>query len=268
MNHRLRIAIVLVLVLAACGGASETTTTTSSSTDSDSGGVETTTTVPVTIETTTTAPPDTTTTEAVSDIDANAVVAAKTAAAEAVFDDDWTVTTGPTDEFDEGDDNVYELCPLADEFDLSNLDDVSAAALVTDFQGPSATPPFPGQSGSIEARVFNSEAEAAEAFAVFQRIFASQEGLECMTEAVTEILTADVPVEDFTFTIEEVIVAGSQTGARFGMTFDVSGFDGGFFIEFQGTRVDSWTVIASFLTFDEPFDRDIADAVFSAAVNA
>jgi hypothetical protein len=231
--------------------------------------VEATTTVPSTIETTTTAAPDTTTTTtATPDVDADAVVAAKTAAAEGVFDDEWTVTTGPTDEFDEGDDIVYKSCLLVDEFDLSNLDDVSAAALVTDFQGPSATPPFPGQSGSIEARVFNSEAEAAEAFAVFQRIFASQEGLECMTEAVTETLTADVPVEDFTFTIEEVTVAGSQTGARFGITFDVSGFEGGFFIEFQGTRVDSWTVIASFLTFDEPFDRDIADAVFSAAVSA
>lgn len=268
MNHRIRFIIVFGLVLAACGGGSEAATTTSSTTNSDSGGVETTTTAPVTIETTTTAVPDTTTTAATPDVDADAVVAAKTAAAEAVFDDEWTVMTGPTDEFDEGDDIVYKSCLLTDEFDLSNLDDVSAAALVTDFQGPSASPPFPGQSGSIEARVFNSEAEAAEAFAVFQRIFASQEGLECMTEAVTEILTDDVPVEDFTFDIEEVTVAGSQTGARFAVTFDVSGFEGGFFIEFQGTRIDSWTVIASFITFDEPFDRDIADAVFSAAVNA
>ncbi len=268
MNHRPRIIIVLALVLAACGGASEVATTTSSTLDSDSGGVETTTTVPVTIATTTTAAPDTTTTEAASDVDANAVVAAKTAAAEAVFDDQWTVTTGPTDEFDEGDDIVYESCLQTDEFDLANLDGVSAAALVTDFQGPSGSPPFPGQSGSLEARVFNSEAEAAQAFAVFQRIFASEEGLECMTEAVMEILTDDVPVDDFTFTIEELTVAGSQTGARFGITFDVSGFEGGFFLEFQGALMGECTVIASFLTFDEPFDRDIADAVFSAAVSA
>jgi hypothetical protein len=105
-------------------------------------------------------------------------------------------------------------------------------------------------------------------FAVFERLYGSEEGLACLTDVVLATLGDDVPTNDITFEIEEASVEGSQAGARFAMTFNVEGFDGGVFIEFQGARMGACTVIASFVTFGEPMDRDVADALFSAAVNA
>ena len=78
----------------------------------------------------------------------------------------------------------------------------------------------------------------------------------------------DIPVDDLTFLFEETTIAGSQTGARFEMSFDVSGFAGAVYAEFQGAQMGACTVIVSFITFGEPFDRDVADSLFEAAVNA
>jgi hypothetical protein len=228
-------------------------------------GDATTTTSPSAATTTTLA--GTTTTDA-PDVDADAIVVEKTAAVEAAMPDDWSVTTGPAIADQESDDSFYESCLLADDIDIDNLDDISDAALLSEFEGPVANPPFPGQRGSIEARVFESESAAAEAFEVFERVFGTEEGLECMTDAVQSFAGDDIPADELIFSFEEVTVEGSQAGARFEMSFGITGFAGSIFVEFQGARSGACTVIASFITFGEPFDRDIADSLFEAAVNA
>lgn len=260
--------VALTLVLVACSGATATTTTGSASPVTTGGEADDATTTTAPPEITTTSLAETTTTSQAPDVDADLIVERKTAALESVIPEDWTFETGPTDAFNEADDILYESCLLPDEFDLDNLDAVTDAALVTMFEGPPTAPPFPGQRGSIEARVFQSEALAAEAFVVFERVFGSEEGLQCMTDAVQGLVGDEAPVEDLTLSFEELTVAGSQAGARFEMSFDVSGFAGSIFVEFQGAQSDSWTVIASFITFGEPFDRDTADTFFEAAVAA
>ena len=182
--------------------------------------------------------------------------------------DGWTATTGPATTDQQGDESFYQSCLLPDDLDIDSLDEVSDAALLTQFEGPSTTPPFPGQRGSTEARVFESEDVAVAAFSVFERVFGTEEGLECMTESVQSLAGDDFPADELTFSFEEVTVEGSQAGARFTMSFDESGFVGSVFVEFQGARMGSCTVIASFITFGEPFDRDVADTLFAAAVNA
>jgi len=266
MKSWLRPFAVLALVLAACSPAgTEATTTTAASSSATSEGVG---------EATTTTPPATTTTVAgttttdAPDVDADAIVMKKTAAVEAAMPDDWSVTTGPATTDEQADSSFYEACLLADDLDIDNLDEISDAALLSEFEGPAANAPFPGQRGAIEARVFESEDAATEAFSVFERVFGTEEGLECMTDAVQSLAGDDIPAEGLIFKFEEVTVEGSQAGARFEMSFGVSGLVGSIFVEFQGARSGACMVFASFVTFGEPFDRDIADSLFEAAVNA
>lgn len=196
-------------------------------------------------------------------------VEAKTAAVEAATPEGWTATTGPQEEFEEGQDFIYDACLEEGEFDIDNLDDVSEAVLLTTVEGPQVSNTFfPPPSVSIEARVIESEATAEQVFAVFERLYGSEEGIQCLTAVVTEAMGEDVPLDEVTFETEQVLVEGSQAGARFNMLFDVEGFEGGIYIEFQGARIGDCTVVGTFFAFGEPVDRDIADALFSAAVNA
>jgi hypothetical protein len=266
MKKGISVLAILALVLVACSPETEATATTVQSATSTTGAGDASTTTMADPDTTTTLAPTTTTTSQ-SDVDAEAIVVAKTSAVEAALPEDWTFTTGPTDDVGQ-DDFVYETCLAEDDFDLDNLDAFSDASLVTDFEGVSATPPFPGPMGGIEARVFESEAAAAGAFGAFEQIFGTEEGLACMTGIIVGFVGDDVPLDDLTFSFEELTVDGSQVGARFEMSFDVSGFTNSIFVEFQGALMGSCTVIASFVTFGDTFDRDIADTIFSAAVNA
>ena len=270
MKNLIRSFVVLALVVAACSpsgsdadSSTASTTTASSSATTDGGGA--TTTVAPAAATTTVV--ETTTTQT-PDVDADAVVMAKSAAVEAAVPDGWTATTGAATIDAEADESFYQSCLLPDDLDIDNLDELSDAALLTSVEGPAVTPPFPGQRGSIEARVFESEAVATEAFAVFERVFGTEEGLECMIGSVQALAGDDIPAEELVFSFEEVTIEGSQAGARFVMSFDVSGFAGAILVEFQGARMGSCTVIASFITFGEPFDRDVADSLFGAAINA
>ena len=270
MKTSIRSSVVLAVILAACSPAgSDATTTTVGSTATTSGGGAATTTLAegtTTLAETTTTLAETTTTPG-SDVDADAIVTEKTAAVEAAVPDGWTAMTGPAITDGQADESFYQSCLLADDLDIDHLDDFSEAALLTEFEGPAATPPFPGERGSIEARVFESQDVAAQAFAVFERVFGSEEGLDCMTDAVQRLAGDDLPVDELVFSFEEVTVEGSQAGARFEMSFDVSGFAGAIFVEFQGAQMGACTVIASFVTFGGPVDRDVADALFGAAVN-
>jgi hypothetical protein len=267
MKKPIRSFVVLALVLAACSpsGSDATTTTVALSATTDGGGGAVTTTTASPAQTTTLA--QTTTAPAV-DVDADALVMAKTAAVEASMPEGWTAVTGPATTDEQTDESFYESCLLPDDLDIDHLDDFSDAALLTEFEGPSTTPPFPGQQGSIEARVFESEDVAIQAFSVFERVFGTEEGLDCMTTAVQSLAGDDVPAEELIFSFEEVTVEGAQAGARFEMSFDVSGFVGSIFVEFHGARMGACTIFASFITFGEPFDRGVADSLFQAAANA
>ena len=116
--------------------------------------------------------------------------------------------------------------------------------------------------------MFNSEADAEAAFAVFERVWGTPEGLTCMTDAVLSIMGDDIPAGQLSVTTESATIDGSQAGARFEMSFNIEGFDGAIYVEFQGARMGACTVIASFITFGEPFDRDVAGTLFGSALNA
>ena len=265
MFRALSTLIALLLVVAACGGGTAETTTTADSPGTT--GAPATTQSPDTTQPpapTTTAAPDTTTGPT---LDSNAVVEAKTAAVEASLPEGWTGSTVPAVSDDENEDLAYAPCLLPDDFDIDNLDDYSAAALQAEFEGPDTNPPFAPPMGAIEARVFNSEQEAADAFAVFERVWGTPEGLDCMTQSVISLMGDDFPAGELSITTEAVSLPGSQAGARFEMSFDVEGFTGAFYVEFQGTRMGDCTVIASFLSFGEPFPRDVAETVFGAALD-
>lgn len=268
MKTSIRSALALALVLAACSpSGSDGTSTTAASPATTDGGADAAATTAASPTPTTTLMATTSTTAA-PDVDADALVMTKTDAVEAAMPDGWTASTGPATTDAQTDETFYESCLLPDDLDIDHLDDFSDAALLTEFEGPAVTPPFPGQRGSIEARVFESEDLATQAFSVFERVFGTGEGLECMTNIVQGLAGDDIPTEELVFSFEEVTVAGAQSGARFEMSFDVSGFVGSIFVEFQGARMGSCTLFASFITFGQPFDRDVADALFQAAVNA
>ena len=266
MKNTIRSLLVLALVLAACSPSDSDATTATSGAAEPTSDAETTTTLVVAATTTTIVAIESTTTQAA--LDADATVTAKTAAVEAAIPDGWTADTGGAVTDQEVDESFYEACLLPDDLDIDDLDSFSDAALLTEFEGPALNPPFPGQQGSIEARVFETEELAAEAISVFERVFGTEDGLECMIDSVQALAGDDIPADQLTFSFEEVTVAGSQAGARFEMSFDVSGFAGAVYVEFQGAQIGACTVIASFVTFGEPFDRDVADTLFEAAVNA
>lgn len=265
MKIRISSLLVTAMVLVACSSTSGEVTTTNAAGPVTTDGA-TTTSVPTATTTTTTVSTTTTTLEQVVDPDTS--VMAKTTAIEEALPDDWTATTAAQEEFNSGDDFVYEACQTPDEFDLNDLDSVTVAALVTTVEGPEANPPFPGATGSVEARAFENEAAAEHAFAVFERLYGTEEGLQCLTGVVQATMGDEVPTDQLTFEVESVTVAGSQAGARIVMSFDIEGFAGSVFVEFQGARQGSCTVIASFITFGEPFDRAVADSIFTAAMSA
>ena len=230
MKPSIRSLCVLALVLAACSPAGSDATTTTAGSSATTGGGEAATTTASPGSTTTLA--ETTTTPA-SNVDADAIVMDKTAAVEAAMPDGWTAMTGPATTDEQADESFYESCLLADDLDIDRLDVFSDAALLTEFEGLPVTPPFPGQRGSVEARVFQSEAVATQAFSAFERVFGSEEGLDCMTDAVQSLAGDDIPADELTLSFEEVTVEGSQAGARFEMSFDVSGFAGSIFRELE-----------------------------------
>ncbi|MEA1904201.1 MAG: hypothetical protein U9N56_11845 [Actinomycetota bacterium] len=269
MKSLTRYGVAFALLVSACGGGADSSTTTApvAATTTDPGGAATTSEAPQPTTTTTMAP-ETTTTASGSTADPNEVVSAKTAAVEAATPEGWTAATGPQEEFDQDTDLIYESCLTRDEFDIDNLDSVSVATLLTTVDGPAANPPFPGATASIEARVIESEAVAEQVFAVFERLYGSEEGVQCLTDVVFAAMGEDLPADDIEFKIEQVTIEGSQAGARFEVLFDIEGFESGIYFEFQGARIGDCTVVGTFVSFGEPFDRDVAGALFSAAVNA
>ncbi len=292
---RLRMASALILafalVAAACGDSGDTTTTSSpsGSTSTTVAPLPPTTAPPATTPATTVAPTTTmttttstttttlaptttttmpvTTTQASSDADAR--VEARVNAVLAALPEGWDGFIEPG--FDEdGDDIAYEPCLGPDDFDLDDLDASSVAALQAEITGPLAGAGLLGPpEASIEARVFQSEAIAADAFATLEKVLGTDEGRECLADTVLTDISGGAPESaEFTLTVEGLEVTRADVAARMRFDFSQEGFAGSFIIDLAATRDVDETVYAVFLAFDEEFPPELLEALFAAAVDA
>lgn len=264
------IAAVVTIVVAAAACSSDGATDTTAEAATTIAADATTTEAPATTAApTTTTEATTTTTEAPpSPADAQAIVDAKAAAFTAAAPAGWSVEEQANDSFEEAD-YTYAPCLLPDDFDLDDLDPSTLAVKEVRASAPAGAVPFGSTSAIVEARVFDSEATAADAFAVIERIYGTDEGRQCMSEIVSSLFAEQSDAGfDFAVTVEEVEVEGAEVGTRTAMGASVEGFDFTMAIDLVASRDGATTVIATFIAFGEPFPADVADALMSAAVAA
>jgi len=278
LSLKLIIAVVaLLLVAAACGDSAATTTTqapvATSAAATTTVPAETTTTAPA--ETTTTAPAETTTTAAETttttaggSTDADARAMAKTDAVLAIVPDGWTgaIDEGPQENADT--DFVFGPCVPEGGFDLATLDDVSLAVSQVEVMGP-PNPPFSAPLASIEARVFESESTALDAFVVLELVLGTEEGRQCFADNVGTVLAESAPPgTEFEVRAEDLGVAGADVSSRVTLSFDAGGITAAIYFDFVAGLQGDCTVLATFLSFVEPFPADGQEALFGAAMGA
>ena len=180
--------------------------------------------------------------------------------------DDWDVSEQAGDDFDEGD-FTYVSCLGADDFDLDELDEATLAVREMRASASEGAIPFGSTSGILEARVLESEQAAASVFSVIERIYGTDEGRQCMADVITQEIGQDASAEFGEVTIEEYLVEGADVGARTTVTAAGGGVSFSFTIDLVAHRDGACTVVATFISFGEPFPTDVADDLFSAAVN-
>ena len=266
--HRTLFALLIAFAVlaAACGDDDGATTTTSgaTTTTADAGGEPTTTAA----ETTTTAAAETTTTTA-SDgatettsappTDGSAAAVKANAAAEAV-PNGWTVVI--KDEMTEppADDILFEACLEEGSFDLDNLNAVSESA--------GGATPVPS-NGSIEARIFQSEALAAEAYTVLETILGTTIGRECIASASLEAIGAELPAgASVDYRVGEVLIPTGDFGVSIEYAITIEGQTLVAFIDLVAYRDGACTLYGAFTGFQEPFPALVAEAMFQAAIDA
>lgn len=279
-----KLLAVFALLAAACGGddggaptsaAGDIATTTTAAPPATTTSPPTTTTAApptTTAETTTTVAETTTTggdtTQAPADGPAAEITMAKATAAEMALPEDWSSSISTEFVSDEGADDVFAPCTPDDAFDVSELDSVTAAVATLMADGP---PPegsfFPGGSASIEARVFESEEVAAQAFEVLETTIGSDEGRECLAEQFLDLMAQDVPDDEgeFEFSIVPLDVPGAQAAATIVVDMSFQGLAFQFQIDLASARDGVCTVYGTFLSFGGPFDPAVREALFAAA---
>lgn len=252
------VALALALLLTACGGDDDDAGTTAPTGD----GTTTTTAAPV--ETTITA--DDTGTPDVASPEALARAQAKAEAAAAALPDDYTSSIDEGDpDTGEGGDLVFAGCLTEGEFNIDELESATAAVVTMSAAGPPQPTGFPGPSASVEARVFDSEAEAADAYAVLQRIYGTEDGRACLADSVAETMTTQIADEaDVEFTIEPLDIAGAEVGARVNMAISFQDVDTNVTIDLGASRDGDLTTYGSFLGIDQPFPAELAGALMAA----
>ena len=269
-------ATVLALVAAACGGDGQDdvvdTSPPVSSTTSATEGVP----LPPTTDassttstsTTTTSTSTTTTTTAIAEPPsaAMAIVEAKTAAVAAALPPDWTFEIVPGDDNDDSDDIVFAPCVAPGGLDIDNIAQYSAAALQTEVVGPESGL-FGPPEASIEARVFLSEALAAEALSTMSSIIGTDEGRECLTGAVTALFASDFPEDlTFDFRIEGLSIEGADAAARVVVIISFQGIEAEVFIDLAIAAQGSFSVLATYLSTTEPFSAELQATLLQAAL--
>jgi hypothetical protein len=268
---RLR-AIVAVAVFALLAAACSSTDSTSSTAPPTTTAAPTTapdssTTTTTAAATTTTQAAPTTTAAAATPGDAQEIVDAKVLAFSAAAPDDWDVSEQADDDFDE-EDFTYVSCLGADDFDLDELDETTLAVREMRASAPSGAIPFGSTSAILEARILESEQAAASVFSVIERIYGTDEGRQCMADVIAQEIGQDAPGEFGEVTVEEYLVEGADVGARTTLTATSEGVSFSFTIDLVAHRDGACTVVATFISFGEPFPAGVADDLFSAAVNA
>ena len=268
MRFRAIVAIAIFALLAAACSSTDSansiappTTAAVSTTAPDSS------TTTTTAAATTTQAAPTTTAAAPTPGDAQEIVDAKVLAFSEAAPDDWDVSEQAGDDFDEGD-FTYVSCLGADDFDLGELDEATLAVREMRASASGGAIPFGSTSGILEARVLESEQAAASVFSVIERIYGTDEGRQCMADVITQEIGQDAPAEFGEVTIEEYLVEGADVGARTTVTATGGGVSFSFTIDLVAYRDGACTVVATFISFGEPFPADVADDLFSAAVNA
>ncbi len=275
------LVLALLVLFGACGGDDDTagdttvaataanpaptTTTAAAATTTTAAPAETTTTTAAT--TTTTAAP-TSSAAPVTAEDAEARATAKVQAAVDALPEGWTaeveqIAAGATDS-----DEVFAPCSGPDAFDLATLDDVSLAIVAADMESPNAASLFGPLQATIEARVFESPAVAAEAFAVLETVLGTEEGRNCVAEEFLAQLSGGSPGAEAAFSIEDVEIPGADVAAR--LVFEVSAdeISLSFRVDLAASRNGDCTVFASYFSFGDDFDEAARDATFAAAAGA
>jgi len=276
----LLLGLGLLLAGSACGGDGATGSSTTGALPVTTVGVHapaTTTTAPATTvppAPTTSAPPTTTsstpptttatTTTRVSDPAADAVVGNKTVAAAAAIPTGWD-TAILTNQFGE-EPALLSACIGPDDFDLDTLDAVSLAVAEVETTGPARDElPAPPEA-NLEARVFASADVAADAFAVLEKTLGTTAGRECLADALAQRLEADLPPDTtFDFTLGDLVVPGTDVGARVVVELGLGGISLPFTVELLASRTRNCTVFASFSGFGDGFDPAVRDAMMAAA---
>ena len=263
-------AIIAIAVFALLTGACSSTDSASSSappTTAPTTAPDTSTTTATVAATTTSQAAPTTTAAAPTPGDAQEIVDAKVLAFSEAAPDDWDVSEQADDDFDEGD-FTYVSCLGADDFDLDELDESTLAVREMRASASGGAIPFGSTSGILEARVFESEQAAASVFSVIERIYGTDEGRQCMADVITQEIGQDASAEFGEVTIEEYLVEGADVGARTTVTAAGGGVSFSFTIDLVAYRDGACTVVATFISFGEPFPTDVANDLFSAAVNS
>lgn len=279
----LAMLVAFVLLVAACGdGEGDATTTAAATTDNETTTTaapadSTTTAAPQTTTTaapatTTTAAPETTTTQGavVTTEEANELAQAKTGAALAVVPEGWTTELSNDLVVETGTDDVFSVCTEDDEFDLNQLESLTAgvSTLMADAP-PAAGSFFPAGNASVEARIFESDGAAADAFAVLEEVYGSEAGRQCIADQFLSEMLQDLPEgeEAPEFMLDEIDVPGADVAIRISLSMEVEGFSFAFFIELVAARDGECTVYATFLGFNEPFDEELRNDLFQAAAD-
>ena len=139
---------------------------------------------------------------------------------------------------------------------------------LADHSVPTSGLPFGSTAAIVDARVFESEAVAAEVFQVIERVYGTEEGRACMGDIVSELISRESGGFDMEVTVEPLEVAGADVATRTVMSATVEGFDVAISIDLAGHRDGACTVIATFISFGEVFPEDVADDLMSAATAA
>ena len=267
MRFRAIIAIAVFALLAAACSSTDSASSTAPPTTAPTTAPDTSTTTTTAAATTTSQAAPTTTAAAPTPGDAQEIVDAKVLAFSEAAPDDWDVSEQASDNFDEGD-FTYVSCLGADDFDLDELDEATLAVREMRASASEGAIPFGSTSGILEARVLESEQAAASVFSVIERIYGTDEGRQCMADVITQEIGQDASAEFGEVTIEEYLVEGADVGARTTVTAAGGGVSFSFTIDLVAYRDGACTVVATFISFGEPFPTDVADDLFSAAVNA
>jgi len=267
MRFRAIIVIAVFALLAAACSSTDSASSTAPPTTAPTTAPDTSTTTTTVAATTTSQAAPTTTAAAPTPGDAQEIVDAKVLAFSEAAPDDWDVSEQASDDFDEGD-FTYVSCLGADDFDLDELDEATLAVREMRASASGGAIPFGSTSGILESRVLESEQAAASVFSVIERIYGTDEGRQCMAEVITQEIGRDASAEFGEVTIEEYLVEGADVGARTTVTAAGGGVSFSFTIDLVAYRDGACTVVATFISFGEPFPTDVADDLFSAAVNA